>query len=202
MSVTIYPAKGYTYNYKYQNKLIYIGSTFNEKHRKVQHKSRLNNNKQPHYNQPFYIYLRDNNLTFDDLVYDSTETNITKLNQDDKVNDLALRKLEGELQRIHFDEITNCRKECKTKDENKEQKKESYHKNKELHPRVLYTDKQKEEAKKKKAERRKERDAENRKNMTEAELKAKRDAHNLISAKSYQKNKETILQKQAAKKAL
>ena len=52
----------------------YIGSTFNVECRKSKHISDCFNQNSKSYNVPFYKYIRDNNLTFDNLQFEMLET--------------------------------------------------------------------------------------------------------------------------------
>ena len=54
------------YFYYHLNKLLYVGSTFNIKKRQIKHRSNLLNEK---VRLPFYNHLRENNITFDDLIF-------------------------------------------------------------------------------------------------------------------------------------
>ena len=60
------------YFYFYQNEMLYIGSTFNLKQRKKDHKSALKCGN----TRPFYKYLREHNLNFDNLRIEVVETAI------------------------------------------------------------------------------------------------------------------------------
>ena len=60
------------YFYFYEVEMLYIGSTFNLKKRQDRHKSSLKCGD----TMPFYKYLREKNLTFDNLRIEVVETAI------------------------------------------------------------------------------------------------------------------------------
>jgi len=99
------------YAYFYEEKLLYIGSTINIKQRQSRHKSKLNNDSQ----MPFYIYLKENNLTFADLDIEIVNTDIT--------DELELRRAEGKVTKLCNPEC-NLRIEGRTKKEYREDNKE------------------------------------------------------------------------------
>ena len=74
---------GSIYFYFYQDKLLYIGSTFDMKRRIIEHKSRLKCDS----NIPFYKYLRENSLVFHNLEIEIVEAGINDKEE--------LRLLEG-----------------------------------------------------------------------------------------------------------
>ncbi len=63
----------YVYMYS-TNTHSYIGSTYDLKKRKSEHRSHCFNPKSGKHNTPFYQYIRNNNLTFDDLHFELLET--------------------------------------------------------------------------------------------------------------------------------
>ena len=64
------------YAYFYNEECLYIGSTFDINRRKSTHKSSLKNKGER--DLPFYKYLRQKNLTFDDLTIEIVETAINE----------------------------------------------------------------------------------------------------------------------------
>lgn len=69
--------KCYIYYYAYNDQLLYIGATSNEKRRNSKHKSELKRNSQI----PFYKYLRQNDLKFENLEYKFYQCNMVNKNE-------------------------------------------------------------------------------------------------------------------------
>ena len=99
------------YFYFYEDELLYIGSTFDMKARIGIHKSRLKYNS----TIKFYKYLRENNLTFDNLEMEEVETEIT--------DDLQLKILEQNCQDL-YEPICNMIKAYLSEEDKKQYQKE------------------------------------------------------------------------------
>ena len=110
------------YVYSYNNEILYIGSTFVLYQRKVRHKSNLKCGN----TVPFYKYLREQNLTFNDLQIEVIETAIY---EKDPLKILERMMIE------YWKPKCNYTIPGRTKNEwyidNKEQKKQYYETNKE-----------------------------------------------------------------------
>lgn len=61
--------KGYVYQCSHKTNK-YIGSCFNIEMRKAEHMADSYNPKRKNYTMPFYKYIRDENITFDDLTFE------------------------------------------------------------------------------------------------------------------------------------
>lgn len=71
------------YRIFYNDDLLYIGSTIDFRRRKWQHENNLKNN----VDKPLYKYLKENNIKFEDLVFEIIETDFNDIKN--------LRKEEG-----------------------------------------------------------------------------------------------------------
>lgn len=103
----------YIYFYFYKEELLYIGSTFDFKQREGTHKSRLKCNS----NLQFYKYLREQNLTLENLEAEVVKTEIT--------DNTELRRLEGNLIKI-YNPICNKEVAGRTHKEYYEDNKDKY----------------------------------------------------------------------------
>lgn len=101
---------GSIYFYFYQDKLLYIGSSMDMKVRIDRHKSRLKCGS----TVKFYKYLREQNLTFDNLELEEVETEIT--------DDIELKILERKCQDL-YEPLCNMIKAYISEEELKEYKK-------------------------------------------------------------------------------
>jgi predicted GIY-YIG superfamily endonuclease len=65
------------YKIYYKDVLLYVGSTTDLKQRKWTHKHSCYNENRKDYNMKLYQYIRDNNIVFEDLIWNFEETDIT-----------------------------------------------------------------------------------------------------------------------------
>ena len=71
------------YCYTNFDEILYVGKSKNIKHRYIEHKSDCSNKKSKAYNYPFYKYIREHNISCEELnfvilkefeIYDETES--------------------------------------------------------------------------------------------------------------------------------
>ena len=99
------------YFYFYKETLLYIGSSMDIKARIEVHKSKLKNGN----TMPFYKYLREQNLTFENLELEDVKTEIT-----DKIELVILEQKCQDL----YEPICNMRRAYSSKEDKKEYDKE------------------------------------------------------------------------------
>ena len=88
--------KGVVYKVVYNDTIIYIGSTTNIKSRIYQHKYNCYNEKTSAYNMKIYKYIRENDIDWDDITFETIE--------EVEMNNLTeLKKLEGKYIKEHLD---------------------------------------------------------------------------------------------------
>lgn len=126
------------YTIKYNNDIIYIGSTYNIRNRKIDHKSVCYNEDSKQYNFKLYKRIRENNIDFKELKFEIVEKVENKFSSDNE-NKKEARKREEHYRKKYIEitggNITNMIRACRTDEEIKEQmkatKKKYYENNKE-----------------------------------------------------------------------
>ena len=91
---------GHVYKYFFDDQLLYIGSTFDLQERERQHKSSVNNENSKKYNYPFYKYLRDQNILFEDLKKEIINTTLSTKKELQKFEGILIRQLEPKCNKL------------------------------------------------------------------------------------------------------
>ena len=114
------------YIIKYNNDIIYIGSTSNFRYRKSKHKLACYNEDGEKYNKKLYKHIRENDIDFEDLKFEIIEYIENKFSSD-KENEKEARKREEQYRKRYSEitggNITNMLRAYRTDEELKE-----YHK--------------------------------------------------------------------------
>lgn len=79
----------FLYKIFYNGVLLYVGSTSDIKKRKILHKSGLKNG----VDRPLYRYLRENNINFEELIFEIIETDINNKNDLLKEEGIMIKEL-------------------------------------------------------------------------------------------------------------
>jgi hypothetical protein len=187
--------KGVIYFVFYNNILIYIGSTTDFTRRKWGHKTRMNTKSQ----LPFYKFLNENNILFEDLRWECEDFPCNSKNELIRQEGLKIRELEPICNKCvagrTYDEWYEDNKEIISnklkiyRENNKEQRKEYLENNKE---QIKLKEKEYRENNKEKIKEYRE----NNKEKIKEYCEKNKDKLKTYKKEYYEKNKEKILNKQ------